>query len=120
MITIKNKLEPYRKPVTGTVVFRYTITGSKEEMAEYKKIAGEFYREDENTKEVLFFSNIPIALGTALTKNREGTKYFVKTDLEVEAVKAAELEAAELAKLNALQKFSGMSAAEIVKLVMAA
>jgi hypothetical protein len=37
-----------------TVRFVYAVTGSKEDMAQYKKIQGEFYRVDDKTGAVLY------------------------------------------------------------------
>ena len=116
MLTIQKKVNEYRKP-TGPV-FVYSLKGTKEEIAEYKAAQGENYRESDS-KEPLFFSRTVLTSGQELLKTRAG-RFVITTDLEAESQKAAELEQAELAKLKAMQKFTGLTPAEIVKLVMAA
>lgn len=120
MITINSKVNQYRKPVSGSMVFVYDLKGTADELKEFKAVQGTNYREDEATKRPLWFSNTPLSVGTEVTPTRDKSRYIIQTDLEAEALKAAELEKAELAKLKALQTFSGLTPAEIVKLVMAA
>ena len=116
MITIVRKSNQYMKP-TGPV-FVYIIKGSADELKDYKAAQGDNYRESD-AKEPLFFSRTVLTTGQELLKTRAG-RFVVATDLEAESKKAAELEEAELAKLKAMQKFSGLSPQEIIKLVMAA
>lgn len=40
----------------GNKTFVYTVSGTPEQMEAYKKSKGDFYREDEKTKEPLFFT----------------------------------------------------------------
>lgn len=50
----------YRKPTQNgkvpTVVFRYTVSGTPEEMDAYKKVQGDNFRSDENTGKPLYFT----------------------------------------------------------------
>jgi hypothetical protein len=48
-------LRSYRSK-QGTVTFVYKVTGSAEAMEQYKEVQGSFYREDETTGEVLYFT----------------------------------------------------------------
>ena len=116
MITIVKKSNQYMKP--SGPVFVYIIKGSAEELKDYKAVQGDNYRESD-AKEPLFFSRTVLTSGQELLKTRAG-RFVITTDLEAESQKAAELEQAELAKLKAMQKFTGLTPAQIVKLVMAA
>lgn len=40
----------------GTVVFRYTVSGTDSELIEYEETQGDNFREDDQTKEPLFFT----------------------------------------------------------------
>jgi hypothetical protein len=46
---------------TSTVVFRYSVSGTPEEMEAYKQAKGSNHRVDENTGQVLFFSTTYIS-----------------------------------------------------------
>lgn len=62
----------YRKRETGKMVFVYGVTGTPEQLAEYKKAKGEFYREDEKTKQVLMFSSRYVGKSCPLIKTEKG------------------------------------------------
>lgn len=65
-------IRQYRKRETGKMVFVYNVTGTPEEMAEYKKAKGDFYREDKDTKQVLMFSNRFTGKSVDLIKTEKG------------------------------------------------
>ena len=46
----------YRKPVTGTKVFRFTVSGNASELQEFETAQGDNYRLDETTGKPLWFS----------------------------------------------------------------
>jgi hypothetical protein len=81
---------------TGTPTFAYTIEGTKEELADYKKVLGENYREDEETKKSLFFGLKRFPDNTELAKKRDGSKFYAVEELLEKDV------AREVAKLKAL------------------
>jgi len=47
---------PYYRKGTGTIGFKYEVTGTAEEIAAYKAAKGTFYREDEKTGKPLHFA----------------------------------------------------------------
>ena len=44
------------KSKKGNTTFVYSVTGNEANLAKYKQIQGDFYREDETTKKPLFFT----------------------------------------------------------------
>ena len=61
------KVRNYRSSSTGNTVFVYEVTGTDAELKAYKKAQGDFYREDDKTKAVLFFTtNFFGATGTLI------------------------------------------------------
>ena len=116
MLTIQKKVNEYRR-TTGPV-FVYSLKGTKEEMTEYKAAQGENYRESDS-KEPLYFSRNPLQVGQELLKTQAG-RFIVSSNLEELATKNAELIQGQLAKMVALQQFTGMTPAEIARLVLAA
>ena len=65
----------------GTTTFRYTVQGTDTELSQYKEVQGENYREDETTKEALFFSIRRYADSTPLKLRRDGKKFYAETEL---------------------------------------
>ena len=65
----------------GTATFRYFVQGTKEELAQYKQVQGENYREDEETKTPLFFSIKGYPENTELALRKDGTRFYAKTEL---------------------------------------
>ena len=65
----------YRKPAEGekpsSMVFVYGIIGTPEQIAEYKKVKGDKFREDKDTKEPLFFGNRLAPVGSTLVKTEK-------------------------------------------------
>lgn len=46
----------YRKAVTGTVVFRYNVSGSEADLKKFEDVQGDNFRLDEKTGSPLWFS----------------------------------------------------------------
>lgn len=96
---------PYRNRKSGKLGYIYNVTGTPEEIAEYKKLKGDFYREDAVTKTPLHFENDFIGVEAPLIKNADGTKFFANTgeqDIFATLAKKGGLEyaKAEMAKLK--------------------
>lgn len=96
---------PYRNRTTGKVGYIYNVSGTAEEIAEYKKLKGDFYREDSVTKTPLHFENSFIGVEAPLIKNAKGDKFFANTgeqDIFAELAKKGGMEYAhaEMAKLK--------------------
>lgn len=68
----------YRSKGKGTLMFRYKVTGTPEELASYKKFKGEHYREDKDIG-VLFFTDRFVGKSAPLIENKEKTKWFPDT-----------------------------------------
>jgi len=62
----------YRKRETSKMVFVYNVTGTPEQLEEYKKSKGEFFREDKDTKQVLMFSSRYVGKTCPLIKTEKG------------------------------------------------
>lgn len=78
---MKAKLKSFYRKDAFTKVFVFTVSGSDEELADYKSVKGNYYREDSTTKEPLFFSSSTngVTLGGSieLIKNYDGNDYIV-------------------------------------------
>ena len=78
-ITFKRQ---YRKDAEGekasSIVFVYGITGTPEEIADYKAVKGTNFREDKDTKEPLFFGNRLAPSGSVIVKTEKEDKTGVK------------------------------------------
>ena len=62
----------------GKTQFVYAVDGTKEELAKYKTVKGEFYREHEGTGKPLFFSQDSLPNGTGTLKfKRDGDGVFI-------------------------------------------
>lgn len=75
----------YRKTGTGTMVFRYKVTGSKDELDAYRKAQGDFLREDDE-KNPLWFSVNNIGKSAKLLISSKG-KVFADTS-EIDGIAA--------------------------------
>jgi hypothetical protein len=71
-------IRQYRKQ-GGNMVFVYGVHGTPEQIAEYKEVKGANFREDEKTKEPLFFGQRFIGPIGTIEKNKEGTDWRVDT-----------------------------------------
>ncbi len=97
---------PYRNRTTGKLGYIYNVSGTPEELAEYKKMKGDFYREDAVTKVPMHFEKEFIGVSAPLIKNQDGTKWFANTgeqDIFAELCKKGGLEYAE-AEMSKLKK----------------
>lgn len=72
----------YRRKNDGKIVSRYTITSASEsELALYKSIQGDRFREDEQTGKALYFTSDPMVGNVAeLAFNYDNTNVYVKND----------------------------------------
>jgi hypothetical protein len=113
-IKIATKHGQYRRD--GQPRFVYTMTGTKEELADYKAVKGAFYKESEN-KEPLWFSKKPLVLGVNLIKTTNNL-FIIEEDLEVVANKQTATEDTVIGKFNALIKL-GVERTEALKLCVA-
>lgn len=84
MKATKHPTAPMYTSKSGKTMFRYIVSGTPEELAEYKKIKGEFYREDEALKQPLFFSTVNVGKEIDLRKTKD-EKDFVVNDDEIRA-----------------------------------
>lgn len=96
---------PYRNRTTGKLGYIFNVSGTPEELAEYKKSKGDFYREDKETKTPLHFENSFIGVEAPLIKNQDGTRWFANTgeqDIFAELCKKGGIEYAnnEMTKLK--------------------
>lgn len=97
----------YRKQGTGTLVFRYKVTGSEAELQAFKDAQGEFYREDED-KTPLWFSSRNCGKRTELCVSSKGKIFADMSELDAAANLAAQYGGnfgQELARLAASQLF---------------
>jgi hypothetical protein len=71
----------YRRKNDGKIMYRYTVSGSESELALYKVIQGNNFREDEESGKMLYFTSDPMVGNVAeLAFNRENTNVYVKND----------------------------------------
>lgn len=71
----------YRRKNDGKIMYRYTVSGSESELALYKAIQGNNFREDEESGKMLYFTSDPMVGNVAeLAFNRENTNVYVKND----------------------------------------
>ena len=119
MLQVEAKVNQYKKD-QNTNIFVYSIISNavdaaakKKELEEYKESQGQYYREDEETKKPLYFSQRVISTESTLRKTASG-RYTVLSDLEEEAKQAEYEQNKQIAKLKALQSFTGMSKAELI------
>ena len=82
-----HKTSPKYINAKGNVVFRYVVSGTEQELADYKAVKGDLYREDKDTKEPLFFTTRGIGAEGNILKTSDG-KDFIIDDTE-EAMFAA-------------------------------
>lgn len=66
----------------SSTVFRYSVTGTEEEMLAYAKAKGKYHRVDDKTKEVLFFTTDYIGDNINLLILSDGGVIIDKSDLE--------------------------------------
>jgi hypothetical protein len=91
----------YRKKVTGTLVFRYSVSGTTEEIEQYKEAIGDNLVLDDNTGKPLYFTTRYVADNIKLLITSEGK---VATD------------DTEIAKLQSLVETYGVDVARLMML----
>lgn len=112
MLVLKFK-SAYRK--SGSTRFVYAISSTlegnagKAELAQYKKTKGEFYREDAETKEALYFSGDVYPDGIQIKLKRDESDYYVLTDLREKSLFIEEEAQKMQGKLEGLRQYAGMS-----------
>ena len=65
----------------GNPTFVHTVQGTETELANYKAVLGENFREDEETGLPLYFDSVRQADGTSLALRRDGKKFYAETEL---------------------------------------
>lgn len=107
---LKAKLNgSYRKPVTGTKVFRYEVTGSEKELEAYAEAQGENVRYDEETGKPIWFTTRYISdnVNLIITSNNS----VVADDTELSKLQSlVEQFGPDVAKLILAQQAKGSSA----------
>ena len=71
-------MRSYTSP-KGNKVFVYSVSGTPEQLAKYKELQGDFYREDADTKVPMHFEQNFIGVEAPLIKNAAGDKFFANT-----------------------------------------
>lgn len=94
-------LTQYRK-AGGKLVFIYLLDGTVEQLAEYKKVKGEHYREHDVTKKPMFFSPRLGGKAAEIKLNADGKDYSMDTT-----------------RLDQLANFTAQYGAEIAETMMA-
>lgn len=120
MLTISKKHNQYRSK-SGSIVFVYQITGTTDELEQYKTDQGSNYREDDTTGVPLFFSaNRAGSTGDELHWNVRKSQYQLHADLEQEVATIQTATANALGKINAIQQFTGLSKAQMQEKLLSA
>lgn len=81
----------------GNPTFVHTVQGTETEIANYKAVLGDNFREDEELGLPLYFDSRRQSDGTSLALRRDGKKFYAETEL---------LEAAVQREVNKLQALS--------------
>lgn len=82
----------YRKKETGNMVFRYMVTGPKVGMEAYEEVQGDYFIEDDESGEVLYFTGRAVVPGSKLVVNTETEKIYVDdSEIQAQASIAAQL-----------------------------
>lgn len=82
MLKIKiHPTQPKYVNAKGNIVFRYIVEGTEAQLADYKAVKGDFYREDKVTKQPLHFTTLAGGDVEELRKTSDG-KDFVIDDTE--------------------------------------
>lgn len=91
----------YRKPVSGTTVFVYQVSGSEKELEQFQTAEGDNYRLDENSGKPIWF-----------------TTRFIDDNIELDITQNGRVVAKddELSKLQSLVQQFGVDVAKLVLL----
>jgi len=91
-ITFKRQ---YRKDAEGekasSIVFVYGITGTPEQIADYKAVKGDKFREDKDTKEPLFFGNRLAPSGSTIVRTEKEKDGVKKIDWRIDTTEADQI-----------------------------
>ena len=93
----------YRKPVTGTKVFRFNVFGTESELQEFETAQGDNYRVDEQTGKPMWFTTRYVGdnINLVITKDNN----VVADDTEMSKLQSlVEQFGAETAKLILMQQ----------------
>lgn len=112
---IKSKQNQYTK-AGGNPVFVYVLTGTKEELAEYKTLQATNYREND-AKEPLFFTSRPANIGDTVAKTNTN-RFTIQRDLEAEVASIETAKNAALGKLQATAEFLGLTKAQMQQMLL--
>ena len=66
----------YPSKATGTITFRYKVSGTSEELAQFAKIQDKFHRVDDVTGESLWFTVRYVGKSVNLGITRDGKKIY--------------------------------------------
>lgn len=120
MLIIKAKVNQYMK--AGVAQFVYSVKSDstdpkivEKELAAYKAACGTYYREDDQSKEPLFFSQRVCKPGAELKEAKNGRYTALTEDLEAMVEAKEGLKSREIAKLQAATEFFGMSKQELLQ-----
>lgn len=80
----------------GNPTFVHSVHGTDEQLAQYKEVLGENFREDEESGLPLFFDNERRPDDTVLALRKDGKKFYAQTELVSARVQA------QIDKLEAL------------------
>ena len=123
-LTIAMQTGSYMKAGQAIFVYAITSTATKpedqaKELADYKTSSGEFYREDES-KRPLMWSQRVLQPGSELVKSQKTGRYQVHQDLEAQAAELQAATTSNLGRIQALQQFTGMNKAQMTEKLIAA
>lgn len=76
--SVKNNEGVVIKP--SRLIFVYGLKGTVEQHAEYKAIKGEKFREDDKTKQPLFFSTKYVDLSAEIVKSKDGKDWNIHNE----------------------------------------
>ena len=99
----------YRKPVTGTKVFRFNVFGNETELKQFEDAQGDNYRVDETTGKPMWFSTRYVGdnVNLIITSNNQ----VVADDTELSKLQSlVEQFGPDVAKLIMMQKTATASA----------
>ena len=108
---MKAKLVSNYKSQKGNPVFRYELSGTEAELAQYKALQGENFRTDEKSGKALFFSTRFHGASCIVNFNKDNTKVYVDSS-EMDALNSLATQYAGTATGDAI-------AAEIAKKMVA-
>jgi len=82
----KYRTQPEKDDKTGAVIkpsklmFVYAVKGDEKQIAKYKAVKGDFFREDKDTKEPLFFTQNYADTKAEIVLNKEGNDWNIHNE----------------------------------------